>query len=121
MCISSNFIELQAYRICEAMKKQSMYKMVKLELSDDRFIAPQNLENYEDGRVLITKAVLEDNEGKSYTVSPNHNGLRFVQGEITYREYRKIEKGESIKVISFLTLLIGLTITTMYLLKIFLL
>lgn len=121
MCISSNFIELQAYRICEAMKNQSLYKMIKLELADDRIIEPQNLGDFGDGRALITKVVLEDNKGKSYSVNPNHNGLSFAQGEITFNEYRKIEKSESVKGISFLVLLIGLIITTMYLLKFFLL
>lgn len=121
MCISSNFIELQAYKICEAIKNQSIYKMVKLELADDRIIEPQNFGDFGDGRTLITKAVLEDTDGKFYSISPNHNGLRFAQGEITYKEYRRMEKNESRKGMVFLALLIGLTITTIYLLKIFLL
>ena len=121
VCISSNFIELQAYRICEVMKNKSRYRMVRLELSDDFIIDPQNLESFRDGSKLITKAVLEDSEGKSYSVSPNQNGLRFVMGELTYKEYRKKEKYEDLKGHSFLVLLIGLTLTIMYLSSIFLL
>ncbi|MEK4387713.1 hypothetical protein MKZ25_18415 [Solibacillus sp. FSL W7-1464] len=103
------------------MRKQSKYKMIKLELADDSIIEPQNLENFGDGRALISKAVLEDTEGRFYSVSPNQNGLRFTMGELTYKEYRKKEKNEDLKGISFLALLIGLTLTIMYLSSIFLL
>lgn len=121
MCISSNFIELQAYRICEVMKTQSRYRMVRLELSDDCIIEPQNLESFSDGSKLITKAVLEDIDGKFYSVSTNQNGLRFVMGELTYKEYKKKERNEDLKGFGILALLIGLTIIMMYLSSIFLL
>lgn len=120
MCISSNFVELQAYRICEEMKNQSIYKMMKVGLSDDSIIEPQNLESFGDGRALITKAIFEDTEGKSYSVNINHNGLRFAMGELTYKEYRKMEKNEDLMALGFLALLIGLIITIMYSLLLFL-
>ncbi|MER2170978.1 MAG: hypothetical protein ABS938_10100 [Psychrobacillus psychrodurans] len=101
------------------MRNQSKYKMIELELSDDRIIKPQNLENFGDGRALISKAVLEDNGGNSYSVSINQNGLRFAMGELTYKEYKKKERNEDIKGFGFLALLIGLTITMIYLSSIF--
>lgn len=86
MCISGNFIELQ------------------------------NIQNYWDGKALITKVILKDTKGKSYIVSPDFNGLKFAKGEITYKEYKRIEKGENIKVISFFSILSVLTMITMYIL-----
>lgn len=116
MCISGNFIELQAYKVCEEIRDQSVYKLVRLEVSEGHNIDLQNIQNFWDGKALITKAILEDSNGKSYIVNPNQNGLMFAKGEITYKEYRKMEKSENIKVISFFSLLVGLTVITMYLL-----
>lgn len=116
MCISGNFIELQAYKICEEIRSQPTYKLVRLEVSEDRIIELQNNQNYWDGKSLITKAILEDTKGKSYVVSPDLNGLKFAKGEITYKEYRRIEKSENIKVISFFSIVVVLTMITMYIL-----
>ncbi|RUL49022.1 MULTISPECIES: hypothetical protein [Lysinibacillus] len=120
MCISSNFIELQAYNICEEIRKQSVYTLVRLEISEGWIIEPQNTQNYWDGKALITKVILEDTKGKSYIINPDANGLRFAKGEITYKEYRRIEKSENLKAISFFALLVGLTMTMMYILVKFL-
>ncbi|SOC21890.1 hypothetical protein SAMN05880501_11384 [Ureibacillus xyleni] len=120
MCISSNFIELQAYKICEEIRKQSVYKLVRLEASEGRIIELQNIQNYWDGKALITKAVLEDINGKLYLVNPDDNGLKFAKGEITYKEYRRIDKSENLKAIIFFSLLIGLTMATMFMLAKFL-
>lgn len=41
-------------------------------------------------------------------------------GELTYKEYRKMEKNEDLMALGFLALLIGLIITIMYSLLLFL-
>ena len=90
MCVSNHFIELEAYDFSEKIQKQSLYKFVRTELTDNHF-------NGEHGKGLpfISKIVLEDKDGELYYVAPNPNGLKFATQEITYKEYKRLEKRET--------------------------
>jgi hypothetical protein len=46
--------------------------------------------------VLITKIILASSDGKLYSIEPNENGLRFAKREITYKEYKMLQKKEGI-------------------------
>ncbi|SOC15531.1 hypothetical protein SAMN05880501_108103 [Ureibacillus xyleni] len=117
MCITSNFIELQAYQIYEEIRKETIYKLVWLENSEGRMIQLNNIQSYWDGQTLLTKAFLEDINGKLYIVNINNNGLSFAKGEISYKAYRRLEKSENRKGIIFFSMLVFLTMITMFTLE----
>jgi hypothetical protein len=100
LCFSYQFIEQQASDMCEKIRENSIYKFVRVEFSQS-----DSEELQKEGSALISKVILEDKEGTLYYVSPNPNGLKFAQGEITYKEYKKYERKETQNVL--LTLLIG--------------
>lgn len=97
MCFSSNFIEQQAFDIYESMKRQNHFKCVGVELAGNEY-AEQVSER--DKAVLITSVYLEDKTGVKYGVEPNPLGLRFANGEISYNEYKRLQKKESRKGVS---------------------
>jgi hypothetical protein len=100
MCFSYHFIEQQAFEMCEKIRQHTIYNFVRLEFTQgDR----EGLQK--QGPLLISKIILEDKEGTLYCVSPNPNGLKFAQGEITYKEYKKYERKETQNVL--VSLLIG--------------
>ena len=55
------------------------------------FEFPQQAEQW-NGQDFITKIILEDKKGALFSVKPDYSGLRFAKGEITYKEYNKIQK-----------------------------
>jgi len=96
LCFSNNFIEQRAYEMSEDIRKNSLYKFVRVDISGDNSLELQKQNDHWNGSALITKVILEDKKGKLYSVEPNLNGISFAQGEITYREYRQLQKKESL-------------------------
>ena len=104
MCSSHNYIEQHAYEMSKRIWENSAYKPIKLEFAGGTSLDLKNQPNYWDSfnkemahtTVLITKIVLESSEGKLYSVEPNDNGLRFAKREITYKEYKMLQKKENI-------------------------
>ena len=106
MCISTNFVEQQAYEMSEKIKQNSLYKFVGVDFSgSDSSNFNQNHNLNESG--LITKVTLEDKDGTSYTIEPNSNGLRFAQGEITFSEYKKLQKKENYYGFTLIFMILG--------------
>ena len=108
LCVSSHFVEQQAYKICEEIRNSTLYKVVRIVCSEGNDIADQW-----NGKDLITQVILEDKTGNLYSIKPDHTGLRFAQGEISYREYRKTQKQEGIKGYSSFFLLMGFSFVMM--------
>lgn len=116
MCVSNNFIEQQAYEMGEEIRKNSLYKLVRVEVSGGNSLEFQKQDDYWNGKDLITKVILEDTKGTLYSVKPDHNGLRFAKGEITYKEYNQLQKREDFKGFSYFFVIIGFFIIMMFML-----
>lgn len=102
MCVSNNFIELQAYEFSEKIREDSLYRYVGVEYSKS------NINRVEgNGLDLITKVILQDNDGTLYHIDPNSNGLKFAKQEITYKQYQRLQKRETINAFSGFFLIIG--------------
>jgi hypothetical protein len=71
----------------EKIKKDSVYKFIREEYSDA-----------EAG--YITKVVLEDKDGTVYSIEPNPIGIKFSRGEITFKEYKKLQKRDTLNVMA---------------------
>ncbi|MBD8069279.1 hypothetical protein [Bacillus sp. PS06] len=99
MCVSNNFIELQAYEFCEKIRNDSLYKFVGVDYSRSHING--------NGLELINTVILQDSDGTVYYVEPNSNGLKFAKREITYKEYKKLQRKETISAISGFVLIIG--------------
>lgn len=97
MCSSSNFIEQQAYEMSEKIRKASLYKFIRVNYSGGN-----HLESHSEVP-LITQVILADKNGTTYSVEPNPIGLRFAKGEITYKEYKKLQKRNSLNGIAVFT------------------
>lgn len=108
MCFSNNFIEQQAYEMSKKIREHSRYKFLRLEFSGETRSGNQN------GEALITKVILEDEDGTLYSVEPNPIGLRFAKGEISYKEYRKLQSKETSLVFVSLFAIIGFFSVVMF-------
>lgn len=86
LCSSNNFIEQQAYEMSEKIKKDSIYKFIKVVYSGGN-----NLGSPSES-ALISQVVLESQEGTVYFVEPNPIGVKFAKGEISFKEYKKLQK-----------------------------
>ncbi|KAA9021047.1 hypothetical protein [Niallia endozanthoxylica] len=95
--MSNHFIEQQAYLVSEEIRKSSLYNVVRVDVSGDGGLKSQQQHNQWNGKDLITKVILEDKEGRLYSVKPDHNGVMFAKGEITYKEYSKLQKKEELR------------------------
>ncbi|MFB3162752.1 hypothetical protein P5G62_017895 [Neobacillus sp. 179-C4.2 HS] len=97
MCAPNIFIEQQAFEMCEKIKQNSVYNFIKVDYSEgsNQGFHSQD-ENTKNRSALITRVFLEDKDGTQYTVEPNPNGVRFAKGEITYKEYKKLQKRETV-------------------------
>ena len=103
MCITNNFMEHQAYKMSEEIRKHSLYKVVKVEVfGGENFEFSQQAEQW-NGKDFITKIILEDKKGALFSVKPDYSGLRFAKGEITYKEYNKMQKKEDGKGVIYLS------------------
>lgn len=106
VCGNNNFIEQQAYEFTEKIRENSLYKFVRIDFSESTFGG--NTKIRDDQLVLITKVILEDKDGTVYFVEPNSNGLRFAKKEITYDEYKKLQKIDDRKAYTMFFGIIGL-------------
>ncbi|MDM5205381.1 hypothetical protein [Cytobacillus kochii] len=97
MCVSNNYIEQQAYEVSKEIRKNSLYKVVRVEVSDGSSDVFQEHDDKWNGKDFITKIILEDEKGTLYSVKPDDHGLRFAKGEISYKGYKQIQKKEDIK------------------------
>lgn len=128
MCVSNNFVEQQAYGMSEKICKNSLYKIIRLDYSGGGSLGFQKQNQQWVGdkeitgndTVLITKVVLEDKDGTLYSIEPNLNGLRFSQGEITYNQYKSLQKRETFNVFAGLLLIFAFFSGVMYILMRFL-
>ncbi len=100
LCVSNNFVELQAYEFSEKIRVNSLYKFVRVEKSNS---------NGTEGSVLdlITHVILQDTDGTLYQIEPNPNGLKFAKKEITYKEYNKLQNKETFTAFSAFFIIIG--------------
>lgn len=103
LCVSNNFVELQAYEFTEKIQESSLYKFVRFEKSKNNNFGSEGV-----GLDLITQVILQDNDGALYPVEPNLNGLRFAKKEITYNEYKKLQSKETFTAFSTVFLAIGI-------------
>lgn len=92
MCVSTNAIEHHAINIYEAMRKQTKYKIIKVNfagneipINDPGTVALERLP-------LISSVIMEASDGIHYLIEPNETGLMFAKGEITYKEYLRIKQ-----------------------------
>lgn len=114
MCVSNNFIEQQAYDMSEEIRKNSLYKVVKVDVSGGDGLGFQKQNDHWNGTDLITKVILEDKKGTIYSIKPDDIGLRFAKGEITYKEYSQLQKKEDLKGFSYFFVIIGFFIIMMF-------
>lgn len=98
MCFSTNAIEKQVYETTETIRDLSIYKFVRADVTGGK---SQEFQNGGEHMGLITSVILEDRDGTLYSVEPNANGLKFAKGEITYKEYTRIQKRETVKGLSY--------------------
>lgn len=129
MCFSHNTFEQRALEMTEQIQKKSIYKLVRAD-----FIGGKSLEFHEESTIrngfnhtfskdipLITEVILEDSDGRHYSVEPNPNGLRFAEGKITCKEYEKLQRKENMQGLGLLSMSIsvcllvgGILITYLY-------
>jgi hypothetical protein len=95
VCVSNNFVELQANEFCEMIREHSLYKFIGVNRSEINY-------NQKDGNEsgFIKTVILQDNDGTVYYVEPNSNGLKFAKQEITYAEYKRLQRKETINAFS---------------------
>ncbi|MDM5328254.1 hypothetical protein [Neobacillus sp. CF12] len=121
MCAPNNFIEQQAYEMYEKIKKNSVYNFIRADYSEGSNLGFHlQGDNIIKGSALITKVVLEDKDGTQYNVEPNPTGVRFAKGEITYKEYKKLQKRETVNgIAAFFGILVFFSGVMYFLMKIF--
>lgn len=97
MCFSTNVIEQQALIISDKIIKNTIYKPVSLDFISEKNVGIQDFTMQSSGKEisLITRVNLENNEGLQISVEPNENGLRYAMGEISYKDYKKLQNQES--------------------------
>lgn len=97
MCFSTNVIEQQALIISDKIIKNSIYKPVSLDFISEKNVGIQDFTMQSSGKEisLITRVNLENNAGLQISVEPNENGLRYAMGEISYKDYKKLQNQES--------------------------
>lgn len=108
MCSSYDFIEQQALDMSEAIRKNSLFKVVRVEFSGGGSLEIQRdmiIQNVSD---FITKVILEDQEGKLYAIEPSPIGLRFAKGEISFSEYQRLTKRETLSVVGSFSIITGI-------------
>lgn len=103
MCVSNHAFEFQAYKLSEQIIKHTIYQPVKVVYFGEKEAGVHQINAIE----LITKIILQDNEGHVYEVEPSENGLRFAKGEITYQEYIRRGKKDFRNLITYSSASIG--------------
>lgn len=105
MCFSTNLFEQRALDITKQIQKKSIYKFVRADFVDGKSFEFQEQHSNGNGYTpsvnkdvpLIAKVILEDDDGRQYSVEPHPNGLRFAEGKITYKEYKELQRNENIR------------------------
>lgn len=103
MCVSNHAFELQAYKLSEQIIQHTIYLPVKVVYFGEKEADANQISSME----LITKIILQDNEGHVYEVEPSENGVSFAKGEITYQEYVRRGKKEIRNLITYSSASIG--------------
>jgi hypothetical protein len=127
VCSPFHFIEQEAFKMSEKIRNETIYKFVNVEVSESSSLESQlgkvdSKSCNQHSRTwagYITKVILEDDKGKQYLIEPSIDGLRFAKGEITYQEYRKHQKRETINIVSIFFLAVGLIGFVMFAVKSF--
>jgi hypothetical protein len=121
VCAPNNFIELQAHEMYEMIRGNSVYNFIRVDYSEGSYQGTHSqVDNTRNGSALIIRVVLEDKDGTLYTVEPNPNGVRFAKGEITYKEYKKLQKRETVNgIATFFGILVFFSSTMYFLMKVF--
>ncbi|MBT2691318.1 hypothetical protein J7I93_24590 [Bacillus sp. ISL-47] len=115
MCFTHNVIEIQALKICEEIREHSIYKLVSLATTGGKSI--QIKENIPiqsnlyllpgETLPLVTKVILEDTDGRCYSVNADEAGLQFAKGLITYKEYIRLQTKEKRQLTTILIASVG--------------
>jgi hypothetical protein len=106
VCVSNDAFEQRAYELSKEIQEKTIYNFIRVEGAGGKEIALENgcqsthLE-------LITKVFLEDDEGTVYCVEPNVNGIRFAIGEISFKEYNKVQRKEMNQLLTVFTGVVG--------------
>ncbi|WP_144513263.1 hypothetical protein [Bacillus sp. FJAT-22090] len=97
MCFSTNIIEQQALIISDKIIKNSIYKPVSLDFINEKNVGIQDFIMQSRGKELslVTRVNLVNYEGLQISVEPNENGLMYAMGEISYKDYKKLQNQES--------------------------
>lgn len=103
MCVSNHAFELQAYKLSEQIIEHTIYHPLKVVYFGEKEVDVNQISAIE----LITKVILQDNEGHVYEVEPSENGVRFSKGEITYQEYLRRGKKDIRNLITYSSASIG--------------
>ncbi|MFS0638493.1 hypothetical protein AB1K84_21570 [Mesobacillus foraminis] len=103
MCVSNHAFELQTHRMYERIQKESIYRLVRIVYTEGKSIDLPN--EHINLLELITKITIKDNEGNIYEIEPSESGLRFARGDISYKEYLRLQKKETRQMITILTVL----------------
>ncbi|WP_246943728.1 hypothetical protein [Bacillus pinisoli] len=80
---NENILQNVAFEASEKIREKTIYKFVD--------VIVQTPKGSNHG--LVTGVIVEDH-GNRYEVKPNSNGLRFAVGEISFREYKQLERKE---------------------------
>ncbi|WP_066059633.1 hypothetical protein [Robertmurraya korlensis] len=103
MCVSNHAFEFQAYKMSEQIINHTIYQPVRVVYFGEKDAYVNDINPLE----LITKIILQDNEGHYYEVEPSENGIRFAKGEITYQEYLQLGKKDIRNLITYSSASIG--------------
>lgn len=101
MCFSHNLLEMEALKLCEEIREQSIYKLKGITAGGECIIVKggssiQDNLNLNPGASLplIAKVMLEDSDGRCFSVKTDEAGLQFAKGLITYKEYVRLQSKE---------------------------
>lgn len=114
LCITNNYLEEQAYEIGKDIQKSTLYQLTAVVISDGTNLEFQEFNRQWNGKDLITKVILEDKHGNSFSINPDQIGLSFAKGEITYKQYKQLQRKDDLKGYSYVMLSIGFLLVTMF-------
>jgi hypothetical protein len=128
VCSPFHFIEQQAFEMSEKIRKETIYKFVKVEVSESSNLESQKSYAHSTGcdhdsrtwAGYITRVILVDEKGALFSVEPSMDGLRFAKGEISYKEYSKRQKKETFNLVSIFLIAVCLISLVMLTVKWFL-
>jgi len=108
MCFTSSAIEQQAYRFTEKIYSLSLYNIVQIVFNGDQKSVEINHDQSLESQLvlggelfLINNIILEDPNGKKFSIEPNEFGLQFASGVMTYPLYVRTKKSEVRKLLLY--------------------